>query len=82
MEIFGSSGVPYSTTWLENLFGNPGVAYVEVDMHSEFDDDNFVILQGLTKLQELRLNESQITDTGLEHLQEFTGIQELGLQGT
>ena len=39
-------------------------------------------LKGLTKLEILRLNNTQITDSGLEHLKGVTNLKYLELTGT
>ena len=39
-------------------------------------------LKGLTKLQELHLNETKVTDAGLAHLKDLTNLQTLNLRFT
>jgi hypothetical protein len=39
-------------------------------------------LKGLTRLEELNLSRTKVTDAGLAHLKGLTGLKELSLYGT
>ena len=62
-------------TWLENLFGDPGAPYrysVGFFGPSKFDDDDMVLLKGLTNLTLLTIHNTQATNAGLVHLKSLT----------
>ena len=45
-------------------------------------DAGLAHLKGLTNLQELDLNSTDVSDAGLVHLEALTGLKQLGLVGT
>ena len=77
---YGSPGSwRYRPTWLENLFEDPSVPY---NYSVSFDDDDMVLLQGMSELKTLYLTVSKITDAGLVYLKELMKLQELSLAMT
>jgi len=94
ISLFGAYYVSGGGSSLENLFDDPGVAYIygiKFDPHgtghaSELTDTDLQelisFLKEPAKLRVLGLDITQVTDEGLEHLKKMTGLEELTLSGT
>ena len=68
---------------LDELFGNPGVFDInEVDGQGAFGDAELKELGGLTRLESLRLHNTQVTDAGLRELRGLTRLESLQLSNT
>jgi len=79
---------------LDRLLGHPGyphVTAVDADNVSTFGDDDMVHLErlrlsdpefGHLRLYVLRLEDTSVTDAGLEHVKGLTGLTRLDLDGT
>jgi hypothetical protein len=75
---------PTTPAWLRKLLGHDffcEVLRVNVQ-RTEYGDDDAKTWKGLTKLELLWLDGTQITDRGLGHLQEMTKLEELSLDET
>jgi hypothetical protein len=74
-----------SPNWLGRLLGDPG-GFARVAVYGNaslwFRDSHLKHLKGLSSLQILDLNGTQVTDAGLEHLKGLTGLKYLSLTQT
>jgi hypothetical protein len=78
---------PVESTWLWNLLGKDYFASVtlyETDIFNPlpWTDDDLVGLEGMPKLQRLRLDGTRITDHGLKHLVGLSNLTHLSLRDT
>lgn len=62
--------------WLIKLLGKDYFLHIETVFFSEEGtDESLVLLKGLTQLERLNLQNSQVTDAGLEHIKGVTSLK-------
>ena len=81
---YGLSGTPEppEPPWLRNLVGEDFLSNVGVLGYRMATDANLERLKGLTSLQLLLLESTEVTDAGLVHLKGLTNLQMLRLKST
>jgi Leucine-rich repeat (LRR) protein len=80
---FAPVAEPPAPAWLQNLLGGDFFTTVSV-LYGSAQDTNAMLahVKGLTHLNKLNLDCTQITDAGLEHLAGLTQLQSLSLHNT
>jgi hypothetical protein len=86
MAIVAAGGRPgCRPTWLGKLFKDDSLAilyYVDLTNTPTTDAELPVLLRGVMQLQSLNLARTRVTDSGLEWVQRWTQLCDLGLNGT
>ena len=83
-DVWVTARYEHQPTWLERLFGDPGVhnGKLRIEVHGKVTDAELKQLKKFTQLTDLSLGHSKVTDAGLEHLKGRTNLKYLDLTNT